>query len=116
MPWTVLIHPDAEKELDQLPVRERAAVVTVIDKLRAIGGGLPYPHSSNVQIADNLRELRPRQGRCRWRAFYRPVGDVFVVAAVGPEAESDLRGFNKAVERAAIRLDELEDDNEDVRS
>lgn len=52
----------------------------------------------------NLRELRPRGGRCRWRAFYRQIGDVFVVAAVGPEAMVDKRGFAKACQIAVERL------------
>jgi hypothetical protein len=108
--WDVLIHPAAEKELNELPVREKLAVDTAIDKLRAIGAALQYPHSSNVQTANNVRELRPRQGRSPWRAFYGRIGDVFVVAAVGPEAQCDPRGFRRSVDQAEERLDELEDD------
>jgi hypothetical protein len=105
--WTVLVHPDAEEELNGLPTGERFAVDTAMDKLRAIGAGLTYPHSSNVQIADNLRELRPRQGRCRWRAFYRQIGDAFVIGAVGPEADVDPRGFRNSVMAAEKRLGEV---------
>ncbi len=60
--------------------------------------------------ADRLRELRPRGGRSPWRAFYRQVGDEFVVAAVGPEAEVDQLGFAAACRRAKARLAEMEDD------
>jgi len=56
-----------------------------VDKLVALGPTLPFPHQSSVQGVADLRELRPRAGRSRWRAFYRRIGDVFVVAAVGPE-------------------------------
>jgi hypothetical protein len=35
---------------------------------------------------------------------------VFVVAAVGPEAQSDPRGFERAVRRALQRLADLEED------
>jgi hypothetical protein len=108
--WTVLIHPEAQAELDRLPAREKVAVVAVMDKLRAIGPALPHPHSSNVQTASDLRELRPRQGRSPWRAFYRKIGESFLVAAIGPEAQSDRRGFQRSINEAEKRLDELEDD------
>jgi hypothetical protein len=110
MAWTVLVHPDAEEELNDLPTGERVAVDTVIDKLCAVGPRLTFPHSSNVQTADNLRELRPRQGRCRWRAFYRQIGNAFVVGSIGPEASVDPRGFRRCVIVAEKRLDELEED------
>jgi|SRR5882724_10536684 len=109
MAWTVLVHPDAEEEINDLPSGERVAVDTAIDKLRAIGASLIFPHSSNVQTADNLRELRPRQGRCRWRAFYRQIGDSFVIGSIGPEAGVDPRGFRRSVIVAEKRLDELEE-------
>ena len=112
MTWGVLIHPEAEVELQKLPVKERVAVDSAMEKLRVLGPSLPYPHSSNVQCADNLRELRPRQGRCAWRAFYRKIGDSFVVGAIGPEAQYDHRGFLRAVVQAETRLDEVEDDDE----
>jgi hypothetical protein len=35
---------------------------------------------------------------------------VFVVAAVGPEAQSDPHGFERAVRRALQRLADLEED------
>lgn len=110
MPWTVLVHPAAEEELNGLPANERFAVDTAMDKLRALGANLTYPHSSNVQSADSLRELRPRQGRCRWRAFYRKIGDVFVIAAVGPEFDVDPKGFRRSVVAAEKRLIEVEED------
>jgi hypothetical protein len=94
----------------KLPTREKVAVDNVMEKLRELGPSLPPPHSSNVQTADNLRELRPRQGRCAWRAFYREITPTFVVAAIGPEAQQDPKGFYKAVRLAEQRLDELEDD------
>jgi hypothetical protein len=48
-------------------------------------------------------------GRSAWQALYRQVGEVFVVAAVGPEAQSDPRGFDRAVRRAQRRLADLEE-------
>jgi hypothetical protein len=50
---------------------EKAALINAEAKLAALGPGLPYPHSSAVQGADRLRELRPRGGRSPWRALYR---------------------------------------------
>jgi hypothetical protein len=37
------------------------------------------------------------------------VGEVFVVAAVVPEAQSDRRGFERALRRAVQRLEKLEE-------
>ncbi|MDT5028220.1 MAG: hypothetical protein QOE61_4646 [Micromonosporaceae bacterium] len=84
-----------------------------LEKLREIGPGLGYPHTSHVQESDRIRELRPRQGRCPWRAFYRDVDGVIVVAAVGPEASVDHRGFDRAVRSAAERLAEIEEGDDD---
>ncbi len=110
MAWLVVFHPDAEIELNDLPAREQAAVLTASDKLRAVGPTLGYPHTSNVQSADNLRELRPRQGRCRWRAFYRQIGQYLVIGSIGPEAEVDPKGFARAVTVADERLDSVGED------
>lgn len=55
-----------------------------------------------------LRELRPRVGHSPWRVLYRRVGDIFVIAAVGPEAEADPRGFARVAANAVKRLEEAE--------
>jgi hypothetical protein len=54
---------------------------TALGKLREIGPALGHPHTSNVQSARNLGEVRPRQGRSPWRGLYRQIGQVFVVGA-----------------------------------
>jgi hypothetical protein len=99
-------HPEAEVELARLRRRSLAeyqAMFTAIGKLEDIGAELPFPHSSQVR-GTNLRELRPRGGRSAWRAFYRRVGDVLVIGAIGPEAEHNPRGFRRAVNQAISRL------------
>jgi hypothetical protein len=68
-------------------------MLNAVDKLTVFGPALPFPHSSAIQGAERLRELRPRAGRSPWRAFYRRLSDVHVIAAVGPEAEADKRGL-----------------------
>jgi hypothetical protein len=108
--WPVVYHPAAESERGDLPATERAAIDHAVEKLRAEGINLPNPHSSGVKIAVNLRELRPRAGRCRYRAFYRRIGDTFVIGAIGPEAEVNQRGFKRAVTTAEERLDALKGD------
>jgi len=102
--WHVLFHPDATAELDGLPARERVALLHAVDKLSALGPTLPFPHQSSVQGVEDLRELRPRAGRSPWRAFYRRIGDVFVIAAVGPEPAVNKRGFDRATQEAVTRL------------
>lgn len=109
MPWIVYLLPQAEADLGLLSPAERTAVLNAAKKLEALGPDLGYPHSSAVRDADRLRELRPRGGRSGWRAFYRRFGDVFVVGAVGPEAEADPRGFKRAVAAAEARLEEVQD-------
>lgn len=92
-------------ELRALPQRERAALRGALEKLAALGEELGYPHTSAVQGAgETLRELRSRQGDSPVRAFYRRVGDTLVIAAVGPEAQVDPRGFKRAVAAALERL------------
>lgn len=104
-----MFHPEAEAELEALPVKERIAVMHAVEKLAAVGPALPFPHQSNVKGAERLRELRPRGGRSRWRPLYGRLGDTFLIAAVGPEALVDARGFRRAVAAASQRLDEIEE-------
>lgn len=104
--------PEAREEWDALPVDERDAVQHAADKLEAMGDLLSFPHQSAVKGAENLRELRPRGGRSPWRAFYRRVGrGIFVIAAVGPEAQANPRGFQRAVRVATERLAALQGDD-----
>jgi hypothetical protein len=106
---TVCYLPEAEAERAALPPNEIAALINADNKLAALGSRLGFPHTSDVRgTTETLRELRPRQGRSRYRALYRQVGQDFVVAAVGPEAESDPRGYARAVQLALERLSKLE--------
>ncbi|HET7388885.1 MAG TPA: type II toxin-antitoxin system RelE/ParE family toxin [Nocardioidaceae bacterium] len=106
--WLVVYLPEAESERSALPKTEIAALINADAKLRALGPALGYPHSSAVRGAPGLRELRPRGGRSPWRALYRQVGDRFVVAAVGAEAQADPRSFNRACRAALRRLADIE--------
>jgi hypothetical protein len=108
--WEVRYHDEAEKERNAMPATERVALEHATDKLATFGPQLPFPHQSSVQAAQDLRELRPRAGRSAWRALYRRLGNVFVIAAIGPEAMSDPRGFKRAVTNALRRLQETESD------
>jgi hypothetical protein len=106
--WEVVYHPDAEAERSKLPIKERTAIAHVVEKLEALGPDLPFPHQSAVRGGKGgIRELRPRGGRSPWRPLYRRIDEVFVVLAVGPEAENDRRGFDKAVSAAEERLIEV---------
>lgn len=106
----VKIRAEAEAEWLALPVRERAAMRKAWRKLQATDDQLGFPHTSAVKgAAEPLRELRPRAGRSPWRSFYRRVGDTLVVAAIGPEAHADPRGFDRAVKLAIERLADEEE-------
>lgn len=91
-----------------MPVAERNALYNATAKLEAVGPMLGHPHTSAVQGAPSLRELRPRAGHSLWRALYRQVGDYFVIAAIAPEARKDPPGFARACGSAVERLDKLE--------
>jgi len=104
--WSVHLLDAADHEVSALPARERTAIRNVMSKLMSAGPTLPYPHQSAVRGQPGLRELRPRAGRSQWRAFYERFGDGFVIAAIGPEAESNQRGFDQAVSLAERRLKE----------
>jgi hypothetical protein len=106
--WAVVFHPAAEKELGGLSAVDRVAVLHAVEKLAAIGPALPYPHQSGVRGVVGLRELRPRAGRSRVRAFYGRVGDTFVVVAVGPEAQVDHQAFDRSVRAGVQRLAEVQ--------
>jgi hypothetical protein len=104
--WDVIVLPEAEDELDLIPIREQAALLEAIAKLEAVGDRLGAPHSSNVEGTSRyLRELRPRRGSSPWRALYRRIGSEMVIGAFSPEAMKDRRGFNRAVDAAIERLD-----------
>lgn len=107
--WIVAYLPQAETERAALPKVERAALINADAKLGAYGPELGFPHTSAVRGAEGLRELRPRAGRSAFRALYRQVGEVFVVAAIGPEAQSNPRGFARTVRRALDRLAKVEE-------
>lgn len=109
MSWDVYWHPEAEVERTKVPARERAAIDHAVEKLEVQGPLLSYPHSSGVRGADRLRELRPRRGNSPWRALYRRVGDVFVIAAVAPEAAVEPRYFERMLRTAEMRLDDVEE-------
>ena len=108
--WDVVYLPEAESERLVLPKVERNALIHAVEKLEAFGPQLGYPHTSAVQGFTGPRELRPRARRSPWRALYRRVSDVFVLAAVGPEAQSDQRGFDRAARQAVARLAEIAED------
>lgn len=93
-----------------MPAQERKAIDNAVDKLASLGPALAFPHSSKIMgdPGGALRELRPRAGRSPWRCIYERIGDVFVIGAVGPEAQKDKAGFDRAVTAAKIRLAEIE--------
>ena len=108
--WPVVFLPEAEAERAKLPAAERLAVDNAVAKLEHLGPDLPYPHSSSVQGAEGIRELRPRAGRSPVGPLYARVGGTFVVAAIAPEAQHDPRGFRRACQAAGQRLGDVEED------
>lgn len=112
MEFEVYYLDEASAERDAIPdATERNAVLTVVEKLQALGFRLPFPHCSSVQGEDGrgLWELRPRSGNSPYRVLYKRIGPkTFVLAAVVPEAEVDPPGFRRGVRQAQYRLEEVE--------
>ena len=112
MAWEVKWHPAARDEKGAIDdAKERVAIAHVIEKLQVSGPALRSPHQSAVmgEEGSGLRELRPRRGRSRWRPLYRRMdGRLFAILAVGPEAEIDKAGYDRAVRVAKQRLGRLE--------
>src|SRR5437870_999214 len=102
----ILLHPLAHSELARVPMGERRAIANAIDKLRRPVHSWPTRTRARCR---GQRELRPRAGRSPWRAFYQRAGALLVVAAIGPEAQVDPRGFRRAVEDALARMTEFGD-------
>jgi hypothetical protein len=109
--YDVRRHPEADREYRNIQdAKEKVAIEHAIEKLRVDGPALRHPHQSAVmgKGGEGLRELRPRQGRSRWRLIYRRVGtSLFVVLAIAPEAEVDAAGYRRRVRDAKKRLAEL---------
>lgn len=107
----VLWHPEARTEHKRLPKNERKAIDTVVLRLIADGQSLSHPHCSAVKGSFvGIRELRPRAGNSPWRAFYRRIGNTFVLLAIGPEARVNPKGFEAAIRNAEHRLNEFEEE------
>lgn len=105
----VVWHPRALRERDAIhDASERLAIQTAVEKLEALGDRLQFPHQSGVK-GSKVRERRPRAGRSRWRPLYARIGKPFVILAVGPEAEIDKRGFDRAVTAAEERLSKIKE-------
>lgn len=104
----VAYHPAARQELAALPKGERSAMLHAVEKLVSLGDRLPFPHCSAVRES-RLWELRPRGGRSPWRAFYRRVGDIMVIGAIGPDAQQDAAGFRRAAAAAEQRITDVEE-------
>lgn len=106
--WKVVFRPEVEQERRELPVAEWVALQRAVEKLKVFGPQLPYPHQSAVRGFPGLRELRPRAGRSPWRGLFGRIGEVFVSAAIAPEAQVNRRGFERAARLAEDRLRDTE--------
>jgi len=70
----VSVQPEAEQELEALPMAEEVALRTVMAKLEALGSRLSFLHQNAVRGA-TVRELRPRSVRSPRSALYRRKGN-----------------------------------------
>ncbi len=100
--WVALFDADAILDFEDVKSRgERKALLTVVDKLQALGPDLPTPHMKSLKGEADLFELRPKQGRSAVRPIFARDGDRFVVLAVAPRKNR----FEAAVAEARIRLE-----------
>ena len=71
-----------------------------------------YPATMRDVLAVAILDREGNAGRSAWRALYRRVGDVFVIAAVGPEAQASPREFERMVTLAIQHMEKLSDEGE----
>lgn len=93
--WLVVFTDDAAQERLTLPEGERNPLLHAVEKFEAFGPLLGFRHSSAVHEFVGLRELRPRAGLSPWRVLYQCAGQVFVIAAIAPEAQVDHRRLTR---------------------
>lgn len=65
MVWVVVYHPEAQKERDGLPPKERVALYNAVTKLEAVGPALGYLHTSAVQGPATSGNSVPGRGEAR---------------------------------------------------
>ena len=111
------LHPALVDELTRLACshpREEVAIRHSFEILAIEFDQLGHPWSSAVRAKGvvGLRELRPRRGRSRYRVLYRRDSQGLYLLALAPEAQSNPRGFRRAVEIATIRA--MRDDKENI--
>ena len=111
------LHPALVDELTRLAYshpREEVAIRHSFEILAIEFDQLGHPWSSAVRTKAviGLRELRPRRGRSRYRVLYRRDSQGLYLLALAPEAQSNPRGFRRAVEIATIRA--MRDDKENI--
>lgn len=102
------LHPEFERELIELgrsDRREATAVEQALEVLASQGPSLGYPWTTAVRASAGLRELRPRSGRSRCRVLYSRRASRLIALAIAPEANSDPRGFTRAIDKAERRTE-----------
>ncbi len=94
--------------------REEVAIRHAFEILAIEFDQLGHPWSSAIRTKAviGLRELRPRRGRSLYRVLYRRDSQGLYLLALAPEAQSNPRGFRRAVEIATIRA--MRDDKENI--
>ena len=68
--FEVLIHEEANKFIESLPIKMQVKVDRTIELLRIFGYNLPLPHSKKLKGLEGLFELRVKQGSNICRLFY----------------------------------------------
>jgi hypothetical protein len=81
--WLVEYLSEAVQDFQAIEARkERIGVLTVVDKLVALGPSLRPPHVKSLKGEANLMELRPRQGQSPVRVVFARVGGGYKILAI----------------------------------
>jgi len=103
--WTVSWHKDADLKLHKLPVPERVAMLHAVDKPKASGRGCPTHTKAASAVSKGAASYARAVAAAAGGRSTSANGDAFVIGAVGPEAQVDQRGFDKAARDALARLE-----------
>lgn len=89
--WLVEYVAEAVQDFQAIEARkERIGVLSVVEKLVALGPPLQPPHVKSLKGEANLMELRPRQGQSPVRPVFVRVGDGYkILAMAGTKSQFD---------------------------
>src|SRR5262245_44711391 len=107
MSWTVLFHPDFDREVSDLPAAVRVELLANLRLLAQVGPSLKRPHADTLNGSDfaNMKELRVKSAGGVWRVAFAfdPKRQAIVLVAGDKSGMSSKRFYRELIEKADAR-------------